>query len=715
MIRALSLVLLAWGTSASAQALTVRSGEHEGYTRLVVQVPSGTGWMLDPVENGARLSIGIDNATFNTASVFDRLSGNRLQSLQQAGPGAALEMTFGCDCVATAFLHRQTMVVIDIAPDQGTPASDPVEPEALPRTASIPAQKPLPTDIPATELALPLLQLNQRNFEEQLASRILQSADREVVDLELAGVGSRESSSFGPLRSSEKLVPNLRLSSVLDEVSGLGNLAVPQIDSKPECITDSELGFGTWSGARSFSEDVAELRVGLFQEFDRVDQAYAMDLAKLYTYFGFGVEAHQALSLLSETSVEQRRLAAIASVMDGLPAPTPNPLAGQQRCDGAAALWALLSEGKLQSDAHVKAIERSFGRLPWHLRQHLGPDIAEMFVSAGRLEASRRILRAVERILEDEPADVTFAQAKIADAAGDTDTAETLLTEVISAPDAATDAPLALARLIEKRWSDRGTVSPRDLDLAASYARELRKSELGPMLARAHALAMALSQDFTGALAGFEDVSDSDEWQRTRDQVFQLLAERADDITFLRHVMELKDRRRNALAVETAVSMAERLADLGFSAQAYALANRPQDRERSRDRARLRAKAALMDNRPCQALLEIADDSSDTAQELRAQAMMQTQDFDAVARALQAGGKHEMADRYNWLAGSGGADEERSNTFTDLSRIRTSLIKPVARQPDKPLSDAAMLIQDSTIARAQITEMLETVRAIDPN
>ncbi len=715
MIRALSLILLASGTGASAQALTVRSGEHEGYTRLVVQVPSGTSWVLDQIENGARLNVGIDDATFNTASVFDRLSGDRLQSLQQAKPGEALEMTFGCDCVATAFLHRQTMVVIDIAPGEVAPSIDAVKPKALPKTVSSPAIQPLTADIPATEMVLPLLQLSQRNFEEQLASRILQSADREVVDLELAGVGRRESTSFGPLRSSEKLVPNLRLSSVLDDVPGLANLAIPQIDSKPECITDSELGFETWSGARTFSEDVAALRVGLFQEFDRVDEMHAMDLAKLYTYFGFGVEAHQALSLLSETTAEQRRISAIASAMDGLPAPTPNPLKGQQRCDSAAALWALLSEGKLQSDAHVKAIERSFGRLPWHLRQHLGPDIAEMFVSAGQLEASRRILRAVERVLGDDPADVTFAQAKIADAAGDADTAETLLTEVISAPDAANDAPLALARLIEKRWSDRGTVSPRDLDLAASYARELRKSELGPMMARAHSLAMALSQDFTGAIASFEDVSNTREWQRTRDQVFQLLAERADDITFLRHVMEMKDKQRNALAVEGAVSLAQRLADLGFSAQAYALANRPQDRERSLDRAQLRAKSALLDNRPRQALLEIADDPSDAAQELRAQAMMQIQDFDAAARALQEAGKTDVADRYAWLAGSSDGNEERSNTFTDLSRIQVSLAKPIERQRDKPLSDATTLLQESAIAREQIAEMLEMVQATDPN
>ncbi|KIC38657.1 hypothetical protein RA27_19745 [Ruegeria sp. ANG-R] len=714
MIRVLILILIFIGTNASAQALRVRSGEHDGYTRLVIEVPPGTGWVLDQYQNGARLNIAIDNATFDTAAVFERLSGKRLKSLRQPAPGAALEMTFWCECVATAFLFRQTMVVVDIAPGTFIPNEDTEAPiQSLPTIAA--AADPLSVEAPATELALPLLHLSHRNFEDRLISRILQSADREVVDLELAGIGRRQSAGFGPLNPVGELAPNLRVSSVLDDVQGLTNLAIPPIDTKPECITDSEMAFGTWAANSSFSDQVASLRVGLYQEFDRVDQTHALKLAKLYTYFGFGAEARQALTLMSGSSAEQSRLTAIAFAMDGLSAPIPNPFEGQQRCDGAAALWALLTEGALQPDAHLNAVERTFGQLPRHLREQLGPTLAEMLISAGRLEASRRILRAVERVQKVEPADVTLAKATIADAEGKADVAESLLTEVITTPDAAAEAPLALARLVEKRWSDHGTVSPRDLDLAAGYAREFRKSEIGPMMARTHVLAMALSQDFDGALKGIEGTLGSDDWRRTRDQVLQLLAERADDITFLRHTLPLKDGTRDALAVEAAVPIAERLADLGFSAQAYALADRPQDRGRSHDRARLRARVDLLDSRPHQALLEIAEDSSDAAQELRAQAMMQTQDFEATARTLREIGETEAADRYSWLAGSDDVDEEASNVFADLNRIRVSLARPIERQPEKPLADASVLLQQSAVAREQIADMLKIVRTGELN
>ncbi|MEM9127133.1 MAG: hypothetical protein AAGB28_15200, partial [Pseudomonadota bacterium] len=85
-------VLLGGTLAAHAQNLTVRSGEHDGYTRLVVQVPDDTDWVLHQRKNGAHLSVALDAAVFETGAVFGRLTTNRLTGLAQAGAGAALEM-----------------------------------------------------------------------------------------------------------------------------------------------------------------------------------------------------------------------------------------------------------------------------------------------------------------------------------------------------------------------------------------------------------------------------------------------------------------------------------------------------------------------------------------------------------------------------------------------------------------------------------------------
>lgn len=160
----------------------------------------------------------------------------------------------------------------------------------------------------------------------------------------------------------------------------------------------------------------------------------------------------------------------------------------------------MLSDGELAPDANVEAIENAYSRLPDHLRRQLGPRLSEILVSAQQLEAARRILRSVDRIEPETTSRVAQAKASVAKAEGDSDREEELLTEVITSTDAAAESPLALARLVEKRWSERKAVSFQELDLAASYAVEFRRSELGAMMNRTYAIALSLSQNSTAHL-----------------------------------------------------------------------------------------------------------------------------------------------------------------------------------------------------------------------
>lgn len=221
MTRAFVLAFLwtALAGEALAQSVRVRSGEHNGYTRLVFQVPPGTDWDLTPRQNGAQLAISLEDVSFETNAVFNRLSAGRLASLSQSNSGEPLELSFGCECVATAFLHRQTMIVVDIAPGEYTPTPDiAVLPPLLPQPD---IERPLTAlaQTPGAELPASLLHLERRNFETQLMSRLLQGADRDVVDLNLANVGARQSGYFGPVQSPADLPENLHVSTILDEIS----------------------------------------------------------------------------------------------------------------------------------------------------------------------------------------------------------------------------------------------------------------------------------------------------------------------------------------------------------------------------------------------------------------------------------------------------------------------------------------------------------------
>ncbi len=691
---------------AQARDVTVRSGEHDGYTRLVFQIPSGTEWVLSRKKNGARLSVELDEVSFDTASVFQRLTQARLATISQSEPGATLEMQFGCDCVASAFLYKETMIVVDIAPGKALPPlSADIPPPALPKVQK--EKNPLLVKN-LQQLELPLLNLSTRRYEDQLSNLLLRGADREIVDLHLAPVGPRSSTPrSGPVIPSD-LNANINVTSVLDGLNELLGPSLPQLEKRPPCISTADLGFATWAGAAPFPEQVASLRSSLFQEFDRIDTKQVLKLAKLYAYSGFGAEALQALDLLEKQTPDADRIAAISRYLDGTSMSGPNPFAGLQRCESDAAIWAVLIEGMLAEDAKLQAIEQSFVRLPDHLRRHIGPTLAEILADAGKLEAARRVLRSVDRVETDASAGTTQAEAKVAAAEGDGPKSEALLSKVIETSGAELKAPLALARLIEKRWLDRGSVSPKELDLAASYVVEFRRTDIGAQMLQTQIVALSLSNEFDQAMdllqaqdaAGFGAL----------DRVALILTERADDATFLRRVVTLTPRQQQALSTDTALAVAERLVALGFANAALELASRPQDKARRSGRARVRAQAALLQRRPHQAILELSDDPSDAAQSLRGQAMQMTEDYGATADLFREIGQVEEADRYVWLADRPDRlDEESGSKFSAIHQTTQVLSAPPNRIPEKPLADAQSLLEDSAQTRERILDLLAKV------
>lgn len=712
MIRALILgvALIAAATGAAAQNVRVRSGEHDGFTRLVLNVPPGTDWALSRLKNGARLSVRLDDVTFDTQSVFARLTERRLDSITQTKPGAALEMKFGCECAASAFLYKNTMIVVDIAPQKALPPiSADIPPPILEHLSKPSALRDLPVQ---NGLAEPLLRLSANGLQDQLMSRVVQGADREIVELNLAPAGPRSSVATQIPQVPLDLPAHIEVSSILDELGTLGEPPFESFEPQPACISDAEIGFDTWSDGRPFAVQVANLRVALYQEFDRVVPETALTLAQVLTYFGFGAEAIQALRLTGHATPQGNRVQTIAQIIDDRTPTEPNPFTGLQRCDGEAALWAVLAAGQLKPEAQLDQIEQSYLKLPDHLRRHLGPKLAEILVQAQNLEAARRVLRSVERVEAEERPGATLAKAAVAKAEGKAEISEALLNDVISNPTAEVEAPLALARLIEKRWAERGSVSNRQMDLVAGYALELRNSDLGPVMARSQAVALSLRNQFDPAFEILNAHTAENTWDGTRNRVLQMLAERADDLTFLRLAMQMNLPQAGGLTTETAILLAKRFADLGFADQARTLANQGQDSGYNHERSRLRARAALLRGQPNDALAELGKDRTEPAQRLRAQALAQTGDYEAAVEILRQIGEEDKATRLSWIEGlptdTGASTDSRIGHLVELSQ---ALSEPIERFPRKPLQDATALLHSSMQTREQIAELLTTVAA----
>ncbi len=706
----LAISLFVVANCAAAQSVTVRSGEHDGHTRLVAQVPHGTEWALTQKKNGARLKVAIDDVRFETGSVFARLSSARLSTLSQARSGAELDMEFGCDCAASAFLYQGTMIVIDIAPVDVLPPLGPLL-VSVPDISQGFEQEQSASDRAPKPFALPLLEQGLQRIEERLSTRFVQGADRDVLDLNLAGQGPRRVPEVHDLEDLPDLEPNFRVSSVLEDLPGFPVPDIQPVPSRPACLTRAEIGFDSWSDGRSFSEQIADLRVGLFEEFDRVDSETVMKLARLYAFHGFGIEALQVLDLTTSQSSDRDRIAAIARIIDDQTVAEPNPFESLQRCTSDAALWSVLSEQTLRSDADLEAIEQAFPRLPDHLQRHFGPSLANILVEGQKLEAARRILRTIDRVEPESRPEVGRAKAAVASAEGDDPQTEALLNEVISSPDAVLEAPLALAQLIEKRWGERGAVSAQEVDLAAAYVLEFRRSEIGSMMLQAHAVALSLSDQFDAAVDLAESLPASEGRAGTLNQVMLMVAERSDDVTFLRRTLGLADDFVSDLSTETAIALSDRLAMLGFASKAHFFASRPQDSIKRSERARLRARAALLGGRPHQAMLELADDDSVQADLLRIEVARIVGDFEKAGELSKKLGTLNEADRYFWLANLTDQTADQNGQFAKIAATTRALANQPARNPAKPLTDAAYLLKDSEDTRQKIAELLA---ALDP-
>lgn len=136
MTRAVAIALLAAAlavpaAAASAQLLPVRTGEHDGFTRIVIPIERDRDWSLQGEGVSRRLLLSPDAEGFDLSRSYDLIPRSRVAALEELPDG--LEIRLGCDCGVTAFRYQERYLVIDVAdaapearPDSARPVTAPV-------------------------------------------------------------------------------------------------------------------------------------------------------------------------------------------------------------------------------------------------------------------------------------------------------------------------------------------------------------------------------------------------------------------------------------------------------------------------------------------------------------------------------------------------------------------------------------------------------------
>ncbi len=108
----LAVLFLIFARSVAAQGIVVKSGSHDGFVRLVVEMPDGK---KPVITHKTRRLVEVrfpKETLFNVDHVFDYISNERLDSISQ--DKGAINLRLNCDCELSTHIFNRSHFVIDI-------------------------------------------------------------------------------------------------------------------------------------------------------------------------------------------------------------------------------------------------------------------------------------------------------------------------------------------------------------------------------------------------------------------------------------------------------------------------------------------------------------------------------------------------------------------------------------------------------------------------
>lgn len=600
--------------AAAAETVRVRSGEHAGFSRLVLPLGRQAEWDLRRDGDGYRFRILSPTATIDAGDIFRLIPRRRIADATVPADRNSLTIALGCDCHATAFAMDDGTVVVDVADGKPAPGS-PFEREAEAGPAA---------DVPdRVAVAAPVLPSFWKRMTEEptrpalpaLAVEPTAAPDAATVPLALAGppddrtadmrrildwqvsramaqglvdpgedwTGKRppdapapEAAASEPSASTaaETGTPGTARGADLPmqaETALDSHLAVDparQAEPAPSCPSPESLAVHSWATAPTAAETLTDARTDLVGEFDRPDAGRVIALARSYVHLGFGAEAALTLRAFPVDDADSLPLAEIARMADGLPPLSPETVATWAGCGDDGALWATI--GSADALADREAVLRAFARLPPHLRQIFAPDLAAGFLAQGDAAAARVIQDAVLRADEGHDQGARLVQLRIAVESGQLHEALALADPLLREPGPTLPQAALLAQQAHLGLGQ--TVPPSLTELLAALGFEYRTQPEGAALLAAHAVSLATAGQFGPAFAALKDLSDPKDAEardRAARAVFAALAERADDGAFALHYFAERDQVPvGADDAALRLAVASRLSELGFLAEA---------------------------------------------------------------------------------------------------------------------------------------------------
>ncbi|MCF2871599.1 hypothetical protein L0664_11035 [Octadecabacter sp. G9-8] len=703
--------------AAFAEPVTIRSGEHDSFSRLVLAIGVGSQWEVTPTDGGYFLNLDGSTDGFDTSTVFDRIPRNRLAAVAQRD-GDSLFLEVNCACYIDSFLWQPGQLVVDIIegvdPEviEGEPsmnaefATPPDKPTQLPNLLRIREESP-----PQTVVIPSALQGSPQSSETQMTETALieglaRAASQGFLNPAMQNVPNASSSPPAVINEEpedflEASVldgqPGVGISTAMDrEFALLGDMLESSVGQ--QCLPADLFEVSTWGDDSAFHSQVADLAEGLAGEFGEEPREAQDALARLYIHFGFGAEARAVLT--SDTALSQSRqiLNELAGIVDQYPG-NYALIAAQKGCSTPAALWAFYVDPSALENDERNHILQQFFALPQPLRGQFAPRLARKFIAINDTDAAAKLLRAAEDHDAEVTHDVQATHALIAEEVDDPERALEVLAQ--EADDNARITPESLIRLIELALEQGQTPQRSDLALAAAMRQEFRGTPAASALAIAEANGLIALGDYAEALAILGD-RDDDGATNVVNNAYSQLTRVATAAVFLEFGYGLIP---DAVTADTRNAMARRMIDTGFPERALSLLDGPAEREAAAERRYLRAEAGIESENHAIAIDGLMGMNDARARALRARVYAGLGEHRAALEAVDPMSAKPGQETLQFRAGAW----ERLTLEEDeiLSGFAEAVLAPSVTAPAETLEDRRAILAQSQESRRAVEGLLQ--------
>lgn len=592
-------IWLAFGCPVAgiAAPVVVKSGEHSGFTRVVLHLSSNMAWETRETGTGVVVEFPDQSPDFDLASAFLRIGKDRVAGFEALPK--ALQINYACQCAASVHAIGAQMIVVDVAPS-AKPVETKSETTILPNPAIVLARSKSEPVSPAISSALNQTGLKDQIVNPELAKKRLlkqlgRAASMGLVDLTIpdSQVENMDASA-NPARIAGVISHHAGIDAspvLLDEIKGeLANQGVS--DEGEDCLSDSLFDTASWIHGTDFTSGLRKLRQELGGEITEIDHSTALQLVHHYLAFGFGAEALMLLPHAGE-GPDIQWLQSIANIIDEDNDSADRGFSRFSNCNSAVAMWALLDHPAEERVGNLDTapILRAFSDLTVPLQDVLAPRLGNALLAHGEQKAAQTVLRIVQRRTTLAPAEMEHLGAKLETHLGEEEIAKKKLIKTIQAD--APISPIALAELIEDEIRLGRTISPETVDLLASYYQQHRRDAIAPRLLKVLILANALAGQFEQSWAlmanSDKDIRDA---LTIRSGFATALADHGTDLDFMRYGTILVHQ-PSRMAAKANRSMAERMLALGFPDLAKSFLSDPANGTDEHDRKILLARIAL--------------------------------------------------------------------------------------------------------------------------